>query len=270
MATERGLDGAEGGDVVTGEGEFGVSTGSQERGSTLGVLISFEGLDGSGKSTQLELLADELRGIGLDVVTTREPGGTRVGEAVRDILLSPVHTEMAARTEALLYAAARAQLVEEVVRPALERGAVVLTDRYLDSSIAYQGFGRQLGLDDIITLSVWATECLFPELTLFYRVLEEERSRRSVGVVDRLEAEDSDFFSRVEAGYVHMAEVHGHRIREIDASGSVGEVYGRTRAAVDEEFGWLTAAAAAGSGGPGAQVVGTHVDEDGSEGHGAV
>ena len=146
---------------------------------------------------------------------------------------------------------------------------MVLTDRYLDSSIAYQGFGRQLGLDDIITLSVWATECLFPELTLFYRVLEEERSRRSVGVVDRLEAEDSDFFSRVEAGYVHMAEVHGHRIREIDASGSVGEVYGRTRAAVDEEFGWLTAAAAAGWGGPGTLVGGAIVDAVGSVGHGA-
>lgn len=210
--------------------------------STPGVLISFEGLDGSGKSTQLELLAEELRAAGVVVVTTREPGGTQVGEAVRTILLSPVHTEMVARTEALLYAAARAQLVEEVIRPALARGAVVLTDRFLDSSIAYQGFGRELGLDDVITLSVWATECLFPELTLYYHVSEEERLVRSSGIVDRVEAESSEFFARVEAGYAHMAELHSHRFRVINATGTVDEVYEHTRAAVDEEFGWLTSA----------------------------
>ncbi len=232
-----------------------------------GVLISFEGLDGSGKSTQLELLAEELRGVGLDVVTTREPGGTRVGEAVRAVLLSPAHTEMAPRAEALLYAAARAQLVEEVVRPALARGAVVLTDRYLDSSIAYQGFGRELGLDDIITLSVWATDCLFPELTLYYHVSEEERSGRNNGAADRLEAESGEFFSRVETGYAHMADLHSHRFRVIDASGPVGEVYRRTRAAVNEEFGWLGTGAAAGGTRSGGPVVPAECD---LEGHGTV
>lgn len=216
-----------------------------------GVLISFEGLDGSGKSTQLELLAGELRRIGLEVVTTREPGGTRVGEAVRSILLSPAHTEMVPRAEALLYAAARAQLVEEVVKPALARGAVVLTDRYLDSSIAYQGFGRELGLDDIITLSVWATECLFPDLTLYYQVTEGERVERSRGLADRLEAEDGEFFRRVQQGYAHMAELHSHRIRVIEAGGTIDEVYRQTRAAVDEEFGWLRKAEAAGQEGHG-------------------
>jgi dTMP kinase len=174
---------------------------------------------------------------------------------------------MAPRAEALLYAAARAQLVEEVVRPALARGAVVLTDRYLDSSIAYQGFGRELGLDDIITLSVWATDCLFPELTLYYHVSEEERSGRNNGAADRLEAESGEFFSRVETGYAHMADLHSHRFRVIDASGPVGEVYRRTRAAVNEEFGWLGTGAAAGGTRSGGPVVPAECD---LEGHGTV
>lgn len=224
-----------------------------------GVFISFEGLDGSGKTTQLRLLADELRAQGCEVVATREPGGTAIGEAVRQILLDPARKEMSPRAEALLYAAARAQLVQQVIRPALERGAVVLSDRYVDSSIAYQGFGRQLGLDDIITLSVWATDFLFPSLTLFYdldetirmeRVVGEERTEASQAAaeaggerphgleaeLDRLEAENGDFFARVDQGYHKIAELHAHRIRVIDASGGIEEVYALTRAAVAREL----------------------------------
>jgi len=132
-----------------------------------GLFISFEGLDGCGKSTQMDLLAAALCERGYVVLVTREPGGTQLGEAIRDLLLDPKSHGMAARAEALLYAAARAHLVEEVIRPALADGQVVLCDRYLDSSLAYQGFGRGLGTDDIMSLNVWATESLFPDLTLF-------------------------------------------------------------------------------------------------------
>ena len=132
-----------------------------------GLFITFEGLDGCGKSTQMELVAGALRERGYVVLVTREPGGTALGEAIRDLLLDPRHHGMSARAEALLYAAARAQLVEQVIRPALNDGQVVLCDRYLDSSLAYQGYGRGLGTDDIVTLNVWATECLFPDLTLW-------------------------------------------------------------------------------------------------------
>lgn len=210
---------------------------------TGGIFITFEGLDGSGKSTQLELLAEDLRAAGYAVVTTREPGGTEVGEAIRNVLLSRRHADMAPRTEALLYAAARAQLVEEVIRPALAQGRIVLCDRYIDSSIAYQGFGRELGLDDVITLNVWGTDCLFPELTLFYTVPDDVRIQRVRGESDRLESETEDFFARVRTGYEHMAEVHSHRIHVIDASGSVDEVYKRTKACVEEELGLFEKAA---------------------------
>ena len=228
-----------------------------------GLFISFEGLDGSGKSTQLSLLAKDLRSRGYEVVTTREPGGTAIGEAVREILLDPSRPEMAPRAEALLYAAARAQVVSQVIRPALERGAVVLSDRYVDSSVAYQGFGRELGLDDVITLSVWATEFLFPNLTLFFsldealrqdRVMYQDRDKaysaamaeaggdRRHGVdreLDRLESEDAEFFARVVEGYRKLAELYPHRIRVIDSSGGIEQVRALTLAAVSQELGLL-------------------------------
>ncbi|MCL5941933.1 MAG: dTMP kinase, partial [Actinobacteria bacterium] len=127
-----------------------------------GLFITFEGLDGSGKSTQITLLAEALRERGYDVLTTREPGGTELGEAVRAVLLDAAHRRMTPRAEALLYSAARAQLVHEVVRPALAAGRIVLCDRYVDSSLAYQGYGRGLVIEDVLTLNVWATDCLFP------------------------------------------------------------------------------------------------------------
>lgn len=228
-----------------------------------GYFISFEGLDGCGKSTQLRLLAKDLRAQGYEVVATREPGGTAIGEAVRDLLLDPLRREMAPRAEALLYAAARAQLVSQVIRPALERGAVVLSDRYVDSSIAYQGFGRELGLDDVITLSVWATGFLFPNLTLFFdldeavrleRVMHADRAAayaaamaeaggdRRHGVereLDRLESEGPEFFARVVEGYRKLAELHAHRVRVVDASGDMERVHALTRAAVAEELEFL-------------------------------
>jgi len=202
-----------------------------------GVFITFEGLDGCGKSTQMELLAEGLRERGYVVLVTREPGGTPLGEAIRDILLNPRYKGMAARAEALLYAAARAHLVKEVIRPALEDGQVVLCDRYLDSSLAYQGYGRGLGVEDIITLNVWATECLFPDLTLFLDLDDAVRASRVASVPDRLEAEDDDFHRRVAEGYRKLLLDHPHRIRRVDASGSEAEVQARVRAVVEEELG---------------------------------
>jgi len=202
-----------------------------------GVFITFEGLDGCGKSTQMHLLAQALRERGYVVTETREPGGTPLGEAIREVLLDPRHRGMAPRAEALLYAAARAQLVKEVVRPALEDGQVVLCDRYLDSSLAYQGYGRGLGADDIITLNVWATECLFPDLTLFLDLNDSTRATRLGTTPDRLEAEDQDFHRRVAEGYKQLLRDHPHRIRRVDARGTPEEVQQRVRAVVEEELG---------------------------------
>lgn len=202
-----------------------------------GVFITFEGLDGCGKSTQMDLLAEALRRRGYVVLVTREPGGTPLGEAIRDLLLDPCHHGMSARAEAMLYSAARAQLVQKVIRPALEDGQVVLCDRYLDSSLAYQGFGRGLGTDDIITLNVWATECLFPDLTLFLDLDDSVRSGRLAAVPDRLEAEDEEFHRLVGEGYRELLTVHPHRIKRIDARGTEAEVQERVQAIVEEELG---------------------------------
>lgn len=201
-----------------------------------GLFVTFEGLDGSGKSTQMELLAEGLRERGYVVLVTREPGGTRLGEAIRDLLLDPEHHGMAARAEALLYAAARAHLVDEVIRPALKEGVVVLCDRYLDSSLAYQGYGRGLGTDDIVTLNVWATDCLFPDLTLFLDLEVSVRSARMAEVPDRLEAEDEQFHERVAEGYAALLVDHAHRIRRVDANGTEDEVQVRVRRVIEDEL----------------------------------
>lgn len=201
-----------------------------------GVFITFEGLDGCGKSTQMELLAAALRERGYVVTVTREPGGTLMGEAIRDLLLDPRHHGMSSRAEALLYAAARAHLVEQVIRPALADGQVVLCDRYLDSSLAYQGFGRGLGHDDVITLNVWATDCLFPDLTLFLDLDDSVRAGRLDAVPDRLEAENQEFHRRVAGGFHELLSLHPHRIRRVEAAGTEAEVQERVRAVVEEEL----------------------------------
>ena len=201
-----------------------------------GLFITFEGLDGCGKSTQMELLATALRERGYVVLVTREPGGTALGESIRDLLLDPRHHGMSTRAEALLYAAARAHLVEQVIRPALDDGQVVLCDRYLDSSLAYQGYGRGLGTDDIISLNVWGTECLFPDLTLFLDLDDSVRSTRVAAVPDRLEAEDDEFHQRVAEGYRTLLTLHRHRIRRVEARGTEAEVQARVRALIEEEL----------------------------------
>jgi dTMP kinase len=201
-----------------------------------GVFISFEGLDGCGKSTQMELLASALRAHGYVVLVTREPGGTTLGEDIRAMLLDPRNQGMSARAEALLYAAARAQLVQEALRPALADGQVVLCDRYVDSSLAYQGYGRGLGFSDIMGLNVWGTECLLPDLTLFLDLDDSVRTGRLAAVPDRLEAEDEAFHQRVAEGFRALLVEHPYRIRRVDARGSETEVQERVQAVVEEEL----------------------------------
>lgn len=169
-----------------------------------GLFVAFEGGDGAGKSTQSQRLGAALEAIGREVVLTREPGGTPLGAAIREVLLHGDH--VAPRAEALLFAADRAHHVATLVRPALDRGAVVLTDRYMDSSIAYQGVARALRHDDIRDLSVWATEGLQPDLTVLLDVTPEQGRARRKGVHDRLEREEDAFHEAVRQGYLRLAE----------------------------------------------------------------
>lgn len=180
------------------------------------MFIAFEGGDGAGKTTQIELLRARLVDDGRDVVVTREPGGTDLGVGIRQVLL---HGDaVAPRAEALLFAADRAHHVATVVRPALQRGAVVLQDRYIDSSVAYQGAGRELEPTEIRRLSLWATEELVPDLTVLLDVTPGDgRARRGV-VHDRLESEHDDFHARVREHYLQLAAQDPSRYLVIEAS----------------------------------------------------
>ena len=162
--------------------------------------MSFEGGDGAGKSTQAHLLGDWLRGLGREVVLTREPGGTELGQLLRDAVLHGDHVD--ARTEALLYATDRAHHVASLVRPALERGAVVVTDRYLDSSVAYQGSGRDLGADEVERLSLWAVDGLLPALTVLLDLDPVEGRGRLTGDPDRLERAGDEFHRRTREAFL--------------------------------------------------------------------
>jgi dTMP kinase len=195
-----------------------------------GRLIAFEGVEGSGKSTQLELLRAALEGRGREVVVTREPGGTPAGERVRALLLDP-QVELHPRAEALLFAGARAELVEAVIRPALERGAHVLCDRYLDSSLAYQGGARGLGLGPVEEVNRFATGGLLPDLVVLLDLDPAEGLRRRARDRDRIEAQDLGFHRRVREAFRDLADADPDRFTVIDASAPVAEVAARVHAA---------------------------------------
>jgi len=186
------------------------------------MFVTFEGLDGSGKTTQAELLRERLEADGVDVVVTREPGGTELGERVRDLLLHGGHVSPWA--EALLYAASRAQHVEEVIRPALERGASVICDRYVDSSVAYQGVGRGLGLERVLDLNLAAVQGLMPDRTFLLLLDPDDARSRIPGAHDRLEREGGEFRRRVDAGYRELAERFPERIVVLDAARPADEL----------------------------------------------
>lgn len=202
-----------------------------------GLFITFEGGDGSGKSTQSARLVAWLQEQGRTVLTTREPGGTDLGEEFREIVLHR-RGEMAPRAEALLYAADRAHHIATKVRPALERGEVVVQDRYLDSSVAYQGAGRVLDGDEVRNLSLWAAEGLLPDLTILLDLdagagqarLADARTR-----YDRLEAAGDDFHERVRTAYLALAAAEPERFLVLDASRPVDEL----EAAIRERIGPL-------------------------------
>jgi dTMP kinase len=204
-----------------------------------GLFLTFEGGDGSGKSTQSALLTEWLVDQGHAVVHTREPGGTDVGIEIREIVLH-WRGNIAPRAEALLYAADRAHHIATVVRPALERGDVVLQDRYLDSSVAYQGVGRVLDSGEVRNLSLWAAEGLLPDLTVLLDLdetvgrgrLDESRTR-----YDRLEAEEADFHARVRAAYLELAAAEPGRFLVLDATLPVDELADRIRSRVSALLG---------------------------------
>ena len=195
------------------------------------MFISFEGLDGCGKTTQARLLADALEDEGQSVVRVREPGGTPAGERIRQLLLDPGE-EIAPAAEALLYAAARAQLVKDVIRPALERGHHVVADRFIDSSLAYQGVARELGVERVMEANSLATGGLFPDRTVLLRLNAGQAAERRAGEPDRIEAEGEGFHAAVARGFDQLAGRFPDRIVEIDAQGSPADVLQRVRAAV--------------------------------------
>ena len=198
-----------------------------------GLFVAFEGVDRSGKTTQLRLLAQRL-GEKHEVIVTREPGGTPVAEAIRVLLLAD-DVEMSARCETLLFAAARADHVEQTIRPALDRDAIVLTDRFLDSSLAYQGVARGLGVDEVESVNMWATEGLLPDVTIMLD-LPVGTSVQREGNTDRMENEGQLFQARVRRGLMDLANRNPQRYAVIDASGSIEDVAEHVWAAIPEQW----------------------------------
>ncbi len=190
-----------------------------------GVFITFEGPDGSGKTTQIRLLAEYLNAKGYPVVMTREPGGTRISEDIRTIILDPENKEMDDMTEALLYAAARAQHVAQLIKPSVEEGKIVLSDRFMDSSIAYQGYGRELG-DKIRIINEYAVAGMHPDLTFFLDLSAEAGISRANKrqKLDRLEQESIAFHKKVYEGYLELSKIYSDRYVIIDASRSIEEI----------------------------------------------
>lgn len=192
-----------------------------------GLFITTEGTDGSGKTTQIKLMEAYLREKGYDVVVTREPGGTGIGEKIRSLILDPENTRMAAITEMLLYASARAQLVNELIKPTVEAGKIVICDRFVDSSYVYQGFGRGIDLRIIEEVNAVAMNGIQPDITFFFDIdPKTSLSRRMASTeADRIEKEALDFHIRVYNGYRDLARIYPERIKTIDSNRSVEEIF---------------------------------------------
>jgi dTMP kinase len=184
--------------------------------SAQGVFIAFEGGDGAGKSTQVRLLAEAFEAAGREVLVTRQPGGTELGAQIRDLVLHGAH--VSPRAEALLFAADKAHHVDQLIRPALDAGTVVLTDRYTDSSVAYQGAGRSLGAAEVHDLQMWAVDTLVPDLTVIVDISAQEGRRRRGEVHDRLESEDDSFHEAIRQHFLAMAAGHPDRYLVVDGT----------------------------------------------------
>lgn len=196
-----------------------------------GKFITFEGTDGAGKTTILNMVLDYLKEeMGDKLVTSREPGGNPIAESIREVILDRKNVDMDKRTEALLYAAARRQNIEQTVKPAIADNKLVICDRYLDSSIAYQGGGREIGEDAINEMNQFATEGFLPDLTIYFNLPVEEglkriAKNRAEDEVDRLDVETIDFHNRVHAAYQRLAKANPERIKSVDATQSIDAVY---------------------------------------------
>jgi dTMP kinase len=206
----------------------------------MSLFITFEGPDGSGKTTQIELLAESLRDQGHEVLITREPGGTSIGDQIRDVVHDVKNVEMTRETEFLLYSASRAQLVRQVIRPHLKRGGTVLCDRFADSSMAYQGYGRELDLDTVRCITRFATGGLCPDLTVYLDLpvevgLQRKESAHAAqaGEWNRLDQQTLDFHQRVRQGYLRMAEADPDRWLAVDAAQSIPDTQAAIRARLE-------------------------------------
>lgn len=198
-----------------------------KRPPSAGLFVAFEGVEGAGKGTQIRLAKEWLEEQGAEVLVTREPGGTEVGEQLRKMLLDHETGHIEPKTEALLFAASRSQHVASVIRPALAEGKVVITDRYIDSSLAYQGSARGVGEQDVLTLNVWATQGLFPDLVILLHLEPEAGLLRSLEEPDRIEMEGGDFHAKVSDAYLRIAEEHPERFVIVDADDTPEKVHER-------------------------------------------
>ena len=207
------------------------------------MFITFEGPDGAGKSTIIKLVHEKLLHDGFNIVLTREPGGTPIAEKIRDIILDNSNQALDARTEALLYAASRRQHLVEKIWPALKEGKIVLCDRFLDSSLAYQGGGRNLGVENVLNINLFATENTYPDLTLFFDVSPEvglaRVSKDKKRVADRLDNENENFHDKVYKTFKEIIEQNKNRIVVIDASKSIDEVVETTYKIIKERLNGL-------------------------------
>ena len=201
-----------------------------------GIFITFEGNDGAGKTTICKLVEKELIKKGYEVVYTREPGGSAIAESIRNILLDVKNTNMDARTEAILYAASRRQHLVDVVLPALKEKKIVLCDRFIDSSLAYQGVGRGLGIKEVYDLNQFAIDSFMPDKTIFLSVDIETGARRMDlrGEKNRLDLEKDSFHQKVRQGYEKLIEMYPSRIVKVDATGTIEEVLHSTMKEIEK------------------------------------
>ena len=204
------------------------------------MFISFEGPDGSGKSTVSKLVKEKLEKDGISLILTREPGGSKIAEQIRNVILDKENTALDARAEALLYAASRRQHLVETILPALKEGKLVLCDRFVDSSLAYQGGGRNLGVDEVLNLNLFATQNIFPDYTLFFNISPEEGIKRlscdKQRVADRLDLESENFHDKVYDTFIELSKRFKDRYIIIDATKPINEVVEETYKIIKEKL----------------------------------
>lgn len=201
-----------------------------------GIFITFEGIDGSGKTTQVQLLDDHLKKINKDTVIIREPGGTEMGEKIRNLIID-INNGMADMTEALLYAASRAQLIEQIIKPSLEEQKIVLCDRFIDSSIVYQGIARELGVEKILNINRYAIDNIMPNITFYLDIPPELgiKRKKKQTKLDRIESEDLVFHNKVYEGYQKIALMYPKRIYKLDATQSKDKLHNQICTILNEK-----------------------------------